>query len=123
MKTQVRLIGFPSSAHDDIPEDVQQQLYVEEQQRRDRKQTDATASPSSMSPIHITNVLPGQSHQIPLAVSQPAASTFVQPPKSTTASSLDVPGLHDVEVMNKVIGSKRRSKMKPGKLSIRKRAM
>jgi hypothetical protein len=49
-------------SHDDVPEDVRQQLYAEEQQQLERHQRASHRAPTSHAPIHITNVLPGPSH-------------------------------------------------------------
>jgi hypothetical protein len=90
--------GATLQTHDDVPEDIRQQLYAEEQQRFDRKQTSTAMSPLSMPPINITNVLPGYSEPTPLPASQPGTASSMQPPHSMIASRLDVPGLRDVAV-------------------------
>jgi hypothetical protein len=46
--------------HDDVPDDVRQELYAVEQQRLERQQQPAHQASKSMPPIHITNVMPGQ---------------------------------------------------------------
>lgn len=46
--------------HTDVPEDVRQELYAEEQQRFEHQQKSKHAPTSSVPPIQITNVLPGQ---------------------------------------------------------------
>jgi hypothetical protein len=47
--------------HDDLPSEVRNQLYAEDQQRQDRKAKDIVSSPMGIPPINITNVLPGNS--------------------------------------------------------------
>ena len=49
-------------SHDNVPEDVHQQLYADEQQQLERHQRASHRAPSSLAPIHITNVLLGPSH-------------------------------------------------------------
>jgi len=46
--------------HDDVPDDVRQELYAVEQQRFEHQQKTRNVSASSLPPIQITNVLPGQ---------------------------------------------------------------
>jgi hypothetical protein len=46
--------------HNDVPEDVRQELYAVEQQRFEHQQKSKHAPTSSVPPIQITNVLPGQ---------------------------------------------------------------
>jgi hypothetical protein len=80
--------------HDDVPEDIRQQIYAEDQQRNERHQK-ATNNPSSnLPPINITNVLPGSSHQAFMSTS-PMADQALEPPPITP---LTVPGLRDTAV-------------------------
>jgi hypothetical protein len=46
--------------HDDVPDDVRQELYAIEQQRFEHQHKSRNAPASSLPPIQITNVLPGQ---------------------------------------------------------------
>jgi len=46
--------------HDDVPDDVRQELYAVEQQRFEHQQKTRNVPASSLPPIQITNVLPGQ---------------------------------------------------------------
>jgi hypothetical protein len=46
--------------HDDVPDDMRQELYAVEKQRLERQQQPAHQASKSMPPIHITNVVPGQ---------------------------------------------------------------
>lgn len=52
--------------HDDVPPDVRQQLYLEEQQRQNCKAKENESSPLNIPPINITNVLPGHLYLQPL---------------------------------------------------------
>jgi hypothetical protein len=81
--------GIPQT-HDDVPDDIREQLYAEEQQRHDRKSGCTTTSPPNLPPISITNVLPGLAHQ----ASPPASQ--LRAVDATAAECLDIPGLRDV---------------------------
>jgi hypothetical protein len=48
---------LPLETHDDVPDNIRQQLYAEEQQRLDRKHKVTTTSSSGIPPITINNVL------------------------------------------------------------------
>ncbi|KAF3034265.1 hypothetical protein E8E11_001061 [Didymella keratinophila] len=78
--------GGQLQSHDDVPEDVRQQLYAEEQQQLERHQRTSHRAPAGHPPIHITNVLPGSSHSIP------------GPAEMQTKPRLDVPGFLDAAV-------------------------
>jgi hypothetical protein len=58
--------------HDDVPEDIRTQLYVEEQQSQDRKRRrhDSGSFLASNPPMIINNYIPGHSSQ----------AAFVLPP-------------------------------------------
>jgi hypothetical protein len=78
--------GGRLQSHDDVPEDIRQQVYAEEQQQleRHRKKTDSVMS--GHPPIHITNVLPGPPHQL--------SNQAVAP----SMPRLDIPGFLDTAV-------------------------
>lgn len=80
--------------HDDVPEDIRQQIYVEEQQRLERHQRATNVSSSNMPPINITNVLPGPSSQSVM----PASNSPSMPSCSVVAptESLSIHGLRDI---------------------------
>lgn len=50
--------GVVIESHDDMPEDLREQIYREAEQSERRKQIHSTAPSSSVLPIQITNVLP-----------------------------------------------------------------
>jgi hypothetical protein len=87
--------GRALQTHDDVPNDIRQQLCNEEKQRRDRKSGKTALSPPSVPPINI-NVLPGPAQQISLPASQNRAETSAQPPHATADVPLNIPGLRDV---------------------------
>ena len=49
--------------HDDVPDEVREQLYAEEQQAGERQRKRRAVSPANYPPINITNVLPAPSPQ------------------------------------------------------------
>lgn len=78
--------GGQLQSHDDVPEDVRQQLYAEDQQQLERRHKAIQSGPASHAPIHITNVLPGPSH--PTSISAEAQAK----------RRLEVPGFLDAAV-------------------------
>ncbi|CAN9251087.1 unnamed protein product [Alternaria alternata] len=78
--------GGQLRSHDDVPEDIRQQLYAEEQQQLERHQRTRHSALAGHAPIHITNVLPEPSHPT-------SGSTEVQ-----AKPRLDVPGFLDAAV-------------------------
>jgi hypothetical protein len=77
--------GGQLRTHDDVPEDIRQQLYREEQQQQQERHQRATnVSSSSVPSINITNVLPGPSHQ-----------HFLSAPRVTP---LLIPGPRDIAI-------------------------
>ncbi|KAH7061005.1 hypothetical protein BKA63DRAFT_573482 [Paraphoma chrysanthemicola] len=88
LKTLIRHVehGGQLTSHDDVPEDVRQQLYAEEQQQLERHRGAGHSAPTAQAPIHITNVLPGPSHPT-------SGQTEVQ-----AKPRLDVPGFLDAAV-------------------------
>lgn len=88
--------GGQLQTHDDVPEDIREQLYAEEQQRLGRHQKTTLSSSTSVPHINITNVLPEPSHQ-PL-VSNTSTSMTPQPSSAPLAPRLLVPGHRDIAV-------------------------
>jgi hypothetical protein len=89
LKCLIRYVeqGGQLRSHSDVPEDIREQLYAEEQQQTERQQRVTNGTVRGLPPITITNVLPGPSP------SQPDQLTAVcAPPR------LHVPGLWDVAV-------------------------
>jgi hypothetical protein len=75
--------GGQLRTHDDVPEDIREQIYAEDQQRLERHQKVTNVPSSNLPPINITNVLPAS-----MSTSQMAD----QPPRIIP---LTVPGLRD----------------------------
>jgi hypothetical protein len=84
-------------SHDDVPEDVREQLYAEEQQRREQQSTKISVPIPSLPPINITNVLPTQPHKSHLpSVVDNTATAQKQTPENPR---LDIPGPRDAAVI------------------------
>lgn len=81
--------------HDDVPKDIQEELYAKEQQSYKRHQKSARTSTASQPPINI-NVLPAPSCQTCHQVSSPArAPAPDMPSKYTTINRPNIPGFRD----------------------------
>jgi hypothetical protein len=90
--------GHTLETHNDVPEDIREQLYAEEQRlrERDQKATGPSATgPSTAShpPITITNVLPAPPYQPSHLVSSPAGTPAPDMrSKSTPINRLNIRG-------------------------------
>jgi hypothetical protein len=84
--------GYPLQSHDDVPDNIQDQLVAEEQQRLARQPNAPANAPTPLPPINITNVLPS-SHQPSIAGS--VASPEPPVPCFSNITSLDIPGSRD----------------------------
>lgn len=99
LKALVDLVqqGHALKSHDDVPEDVREQLYAEEHQRREQQSTTTSAPTPSLPPISITNVLPSQLHESPMVKGADNIATATkQRPRSL---DLDIPGPRDAAVI------------------------
>jgi hypothetical protein len=72
--------------HDQMPEELRQQIYKEERQIEDRKQTKNLSPSSGMQPIQITNILPSRD------------SGHVDPVSKAEVSPVEFSGLRDDNV-------------------------
>lgn len=79
-------------SHDDVPDDLREQLYREEQQDLEHQRKRRAPSLASYPPINITNVLPGQVS----AGYSTLESTEVEPLRHFV--HLQIPGPRDVAV-------------------------
>ena len=86
--------GHTLKSHDDVPEDIREQLFAAENQRLDRQPQLTNMSTPNFPPINITNVLP-QSHQSPASFIEATPAAVVRPLSSTC---LDIPGPRDLAV-------------------------
>tara|TARA_R110002003_G_scaffold3054_1_gene24790 strand:- start:2337 stop:3023 length:687 start_codon:yes stop_codon:yes gene_type:complete len=98
LKALVELVqqGHTLKSHDDVPEDIRDQLYAEEQQRRERQSTTTSVPTPGLPPFNITNVLPSQSHQSPVTSIADSTATAQKQPAETLR--LDIPGPRDAAV-------------------------
>lgn len=87
--------GGVLTSHDDVPETIREQLYIQEQQRLERQKGGLQSSPG-YPPINITNVLPAQSSNLS-ALSTPTPMVAMCPGK-TAPDFLEIPGLRDLAV-------------------------
>jgi hypothetical protein len=83
--------------HDDVPEDIRDQLYAEEQQDVERRRKRRATSPAGCAPIHITNILPpqGLAANSPESTPAPAEAGLSTSPRPT---HLEIAGPRDVAV-------------------------
>jgi hypothetical protein len=81
--------------HDDVPEDIRDQLYAEEQQDVERRRKRRATSPAGCPPIHITNVLP---HQGPAASPPESTPAPAEAGLSVSPARLEIAGPRDVAV-------------------------
>jgi hypothetical protein len=87
--------GHTLQTHDDVPKDIREELYAEEQQSHERHQKSARTSTASQPPINI-NVLPAPSCQTCHQVSSPARTPAPDmPSKYTPINRLNIPGFQD----------------------------
>jgi hypothetical protein len=96
LKALIQLVeeGHVLNTHNDVPEDIREQLYAEEDQRHDRQAAGGSMSRANLPPITITNVLPQRSGQSPSTI-----STLGVPPCKERAPrrvSLNIPGPRDL---------------------------
>jgi hypothetical protein len=96
LKSLIRHVqqGGQLRTYGDVPEDIREQIYAEDQQRLERHQKLTNIPISNLPPINITNVLPGLSHQVYMTNS-PMADHASEPPPTTP---LAVPGFRDAAI-------------------------
>ncbi|KAG4428853.1 hypothetical protein IFR05_015665, partial [Cadophora sp. M221] len=90
LKSLVRHVkeGYELKTHADVPEEVRQQLYAEDQQGLERRQQTASKSAAIFPPINITNMLPYQPPSGSLVAETPDSSM----PSMSSAKRLNIPG-------------------------------
>jgi hypothetical protein len=91
--------GLVLQTHVDVPEEVRQQLYAEEQKAIEKRQKPPSASAANFPPINITNVMPAAPYQTP-PLEGVRADTPVPDLASISAPTcrLDLPGPRDEAV-------------------------
>lgn len=100
LKSLIRHVeqGYELQTHDDVPDEIRQQLYAEEQQRLGRRHKSPTTSAANFPPINITNMLPPQSYQPPLASLPAEIPALDMPSIPTSVNRLNIPGPLDEAV-------------------------
>jgi hypothetical protein len=98
LKALIQLVeeGHVLHTHNDVPKDIREQLYAEEDQRRDRQAAGGSMSRTNLPPITITNVLPQHSGQSPSTTSTLSVPSFND--RARKGVSLDIPGPRDLAV-------------------------
>jgi hypothetical protein len=98
LKALIQLVeeGHVLHTHNDVPENIREQLYAEEDQRRDRQAAGGSVSRANLPPITITNVLPPHSGQSPPIMSTPSVPSSME--RAPRPRSLDIPGPRDLAV-------------------------
>lgn len=71
LRALVRLVeqGHRLESHDDVPENIREQLYAENQKRLERRPTSSGAPTPSLPPITINNVMPSSASDSPSTAS------------------------------------------------------
>ena len=99
--------GHTLKTHSDVPKDIREQLYAEEQQSLERHQKATRTSTASHPPITITIVLPAPSYQTSHLVSSLAGTPALDmPSKSTLIDRLNIPSPRDKAVEDYCIWQK-----------------
>ena len=76
--------GQPLETHDDVPDELRQQIYLEEEQSSRNKRLNTTATATNMPPIQL--VLPK------------APSPALEADRKSETQRIDIPGFHDVNL-------------------------
>jgi hypothetical protein len=101
LKALIELVqqGLVLNTHDDVPEEIRDQLYAEHHQRRERPASGTSTSTPGLPPITINNVMPSPSpfQDSPLNRSLGASSAFQE--RIVGSVSLDIPGPRDLAVL------------------------
>ncbi|KAF2022548.1 hypothetical protein EK21DRAFT_119643 [Setomelanomma holmii] len=101
LKALIELVqqGLVLSTHNDVPEEIRDQLYAEDHQRRERPASGSSISTPSLPPITINNVMPSPSpfQDSPLLRSSSASSASHE--RLADSASLDISGPRDLAVM------------------------
>ena len=87
--------GHTLETHDDVPANIREELYAEEQKSLDRHQKASGTSTSSLPLINITNVLPASSGQQSHLASSAATPDPDMTSKYAPPNRLNIPGFRD----------------------------
>jgi hypothetical protein len=112
--------GHTLETHDDVPENLREELYAEEQQSLQKHQKASGTSALGLPPINITNVLPAPSGQQSHVASSAATPAPDMPSKSTLPNRLNIPGFRDDAVEEYCAWQKSQNKRPELKLEYQK---
>ena len=87
--------GHTLETHDDVPENVREELYTEKQKSLERHQKASGTSAAAPPAIHITNVLPPSSGPVSHLASVTGSPVPDMPPRHTANDRLNIPGFRD----------------------------
>ncbi|KAF2993761.1 hypothetical protein E8E13_001709 [Curvularia kusanoi] len=91
--------GHTLKSHDDVPEDIREQLYAEEHQRQEQH-TAATSAPTpSLPPISITNVMPSQPQPFTMTKVLDSSGNAMATDQRSRSLKIDIPGPRDAAVI------------------------
>jgi hypothetical protein len=99
LKALVDLVqhGHVLKSHNDVPEEIREQLYAEEHQQREQQSATTSAPIPNLPPISITNVLPSQPHESPMARVEDNIVTALK--QRSQSLDLEIPGPRDAAVI------------------------
>ncbi|KAM3066206.1 hypothetical protein ACMFMG_012110 [Clarireedia jacksonii] len=90
--------GHTLETHDDVPENVREELYVEEQKSLERHQKASGTSAAPLPAIHITNMLPSPSDPTSHLASIDGTPVPDMLSRHTPTDRLNIPGFLDEQV-------------------------
>ncbi|KAK2051832.1 hypothetical protein LY76DRAFT_468373, partial [Colletotrichum caudatum] len=90
--------GGVFDTYSDLPDDIRDQLYAEEQQHAERQRKTNAPSTGNYPPINITNVMPGSSPVASPATGAATPLTTSSPACCTAVLDLEIAGPRDVAV-------------------------
>jgi hypothetical protein len=89
--------GYRLQTHDDVPDEIREQLYAEEAQYIERHRK-LGAPQAGFPPINITNVMPAQTPPASTPSSVPATPETTGSLSRDRSAQLEIPGLRDIAV-------------------------
>ncbi|KAF2825431.1 hypothetical protein CC86DRAFT_294846, partial [Ophiobolus disseminans] len=99
LKTLIQLVeeGHVLNTHNDVPEDIREQLYAEEDQRRDWQAAGCgSMSGTNLAPVTFTNVLPQHPGQSPSTTSTLSVPCPME--RAPGRIGLDIPGPRNLAI-------------------------
>jgi hypothetical protein len=101
LKALIELVqqGLLLNTHNDVPEEIRDQLYAEDHQRRERPASGTSTSTPSLPPITINNVMPSPSLFQDSPMPRSSATSAASHERLVGSASLDIPGPRDLAVL------------------------